>query len=230
MIPFRSLLIALFLTLSPVAGFCQQPKSIYQKTNFNNRLPYVQTGNPAKDSIPLSTNSYYQFDPGMQIDTTKKSAAYWQDWMKDLEEMGIDKKKDSLFVSREVMRLLRDKTYRSSIYPTPYNWQTTVAFMKQMELKKAFWQMINLYQTDVEHRHIVIGTVCAYDSLMEMDKILLGTFYTYAFADPEVCRITNNKPDIFRPDLLERKLRTTREIVGYVWENRKRKQTTTKQH
>ena len=224
MITFRSLLTALFLTFSSVAGFCQQPISTYQKTTPDNKLSYAQTDKPAKDSIPISTNPYYQFDPEMKIDTTKKSTAYWQDWMKDLEEMGIDKKKDSLFVSREVMHLLRDKTYRNSIYPTPYNWQTTVAFMKQMELKKAFWQMINLYQTDIEHRHIVIGTVCAYDSLMEMDKILLSTFYTYAFADPEVCRITSNKPDIFRPDLLEKKLRTTREIVGYVWENRKRKQ------
>jgi hypothetical protein len=56
-----------------------------------------------------------------------------------------------------------------------------------------------------------------------MDKILLSTFYTYAFADPEACRILNNKPEIVRPDILEKKLRTTRELVNYIWINRKNK-------
>jgi hypothetical protein len=90
-----------------------------------------------------------------------------------------------------------------------------------MELKKAFWQMINLYQDDTSRRNLVVGSFILYDSLMDMDKVLLNTFYTYAFADPAVCRIKNGKPDIFRPDLLEKKLRITREIIGYIWYYRK---------
>ena len=83
--------------------------------------------------------------------------------------------------------------------------------------------MLNLYQTDTVNRNMVVGTFILYDSLMDMDKIILNTFYTYAFTDPQSCRINNNKPDIFRPDILEQKLRITKEIVGYIWSNRKSK-------
>jgi hypothetical protein len=159
----------------------------------------------------------------MQIDTTSQSVAYWQHWMKELNEQGVEKKSDSFYVKEEVVKLLKDPDYRKMVYPDVYNWQATVSLLNRMELKKAFWQMINLYQTDTAHRNIVIGTFVLYDSLMDMDKILLNTFYTYAFTDPDVCRISNNKPDIFRPDLLEQKLRTTREIVSYIWMSRKEK-------
>lgn len=157
------------------------------------------------------------------LDTTARSVAYWQNWLNELNEQGVERKNDSLYVRQEVVKLMRDSEYRKSVYPEVYNWENTVAFMKAMELKKAFWQMINLYQTDTARRNIVVGTFLLYDSLVDMDKILLSTFYTYAFADPEVSRLRNNKPEIFRPDILERKLRTTRELVNYVWLNRKNK-------
>lgn len=168
-------------------------------------------------------NGFSQQLAMMPVDTTAKSVAYWQNWMNELNEPGVEKKNDSLYVKQEVVKLLKDAEYRKTIYPEVYNWEGTVALLKNMELKKAFWQMINLYQTDTVHRNIVVGTFVLYDSLMDMDKILLNTFYTYAFTDPEVCRIKNNKPDIYRPDILERKLRITRELVNYIWMNRKDK-------
>jgi hypothetical protein len=159
----------------------------------------------------------------MKVDTSKASVEYWQNWMADLTDMGVEKKEDSFFVKKEVMKLMKDEAYRKSIYPKQYSWPAMLNLMNQMELKKAFWHLINLYQTDIPHRNIVLGTVIKYDSLMAMDKVLLSTYYTYAFTDPEVYRLTNSKPDIYRPDILEKKLRTTKEIVGYIWENRKKK-------
>ncbi|MBL0154255.1 MAG: hypothetical protein IPP93_12515 [Chitinophagaceae bacterium] len=166
-----------------------------------------------------------QAQPFMKIDTTRESVAYWQHWLGDLTEMGVDKTKDSFFVREEVVKMMKDSAYRKTIYPTAYNWPAVTELLGKMELKKAFWHMINLYETDTAHRDIVVGTFLLYDSLLDMDKILLSTYYTYAFTDPEVCRIKNNKPDIFRPDILERKLRTTRELVSFVWGYRKQKKT-----
>ena len=93
-----------------------------------------------------------------------------------------------------------------------------------MELKKAFWHLINLYRVDTVNRHLVVGSFIAYDSLMDMTKILLSTFYTYAFTDPECSRMKDGHPDIHRPDIMESKLRSTKEIIGYIWEYRKRKE------
>src|SRR5437773_827079 len=119
--------------------------------------------------------------------------------------------------------MMKDSSYRKTIYPEEYNWQNVVKLLKRMELKKAFWDMINLYETDTVHRKIILGTFLLYDSLMEMDKILLSSYYTYAFTDPKIYRIKNNKPDIYRPDLLEKELNTTREIVQRIWLYRKQK-------
>ncbi len=171
----------------------------------------------------FGSKGYCQPPAMMRIDTSVQSVAYWQRWMTELNGLGVEKKNDSFYVKEEVVKLLRDSEYRKTVYPEVYNWPAAVALLNQMELKKAFWQMINLYQTDTAHRNVVVGTFVLYDSLMDMDKILLNTFYTYAFTDPEVCRIKNNKPDIYRPDLLEKKLRTTREIVNYIWMSRKTK-------
>jgi hypothetical protein len=159
----------------------------------------------------------------MKIDTSRESVAYWNKWNNDLYDIGVNTKKDSFFVKEEVIKLLKDSAYRSQLYPAQYEWAATVNLLQKMELKKAFWYMINLYQTDAQHRDIIIGTFALYDSLMEMDKILISTFYTYAFPDPRVCRIVNGKPEIYRPDILEKGLRTTKEIAGYLWAYREKK-------
>ncbi len=70
---------------------------------------------------------------------------------------------------------------------------------------------------------MVLGTFALYDSLIDMDKALLGAYYTYAFPDPRVCRLKNGKPDIYRPDILEKGLATTREIAGYIWTYRQQR-------
>jgi len=173
--------------------------------------------------VAMYANGFGQVNTVVKVDTTRVSIEHWQRWMNDMNEMGVDKKNDSFFVKEEVVKLLKDSAYRMSVYPVAYNWPAAVDFLNRMELKKAFWQLINLYQEDTAHRNIVIGTFVLYDSVVDMDKMLLNTFYTYAFTDPQVCRIKNNKPDIFRPDILEKKLKMTKEIISYIWLNRKMK-------
>jgi hypothetical protein len=158
------------------------------------------------------------------VDTSRRSVEYWQHWLADLTTHGVEKKKDSFFVREEVVRLLRDSQYRQSVYPAVYTWPAVTSLLDRMELKTAFWHLINLYDSDTARRQLVLGTVALYDSVIDMDKVLLSTYYTYAFADPRVCRLAGGKPDIYRPDLLEKTLRTTREIIGYLWMYRKEKQ------
>lgn len=218
-----------------LVGFCQStqnfeksktggidtPTQNFEKTKVDGSGQSTQKGQKSVQKRPAN---YHLSDNIMKVDTSKASIEYWQNWMADLTDMGVEKKEDSFFVKKEVLKLMKDETYRKSVYPKQYSWPAVVSLMNKMELKKAFWHLINLYQTDLEHRNIVLGAVFKYDSIMAMDKILLSTYYTYAFTDPQVYRLTNNKPDIYRPDILEKKLRTTKEIVGYIWENRKKKE------
>lgn len=159
----------------------------------------------------------------MNIDTTQQSREYWNKWLNDLLEMGVERKEDSIYIKEEVIKLVKDSAYRNSIYPEKYDWPLVVSLMKVMELKKAFWHLINIYMTDTARRNMVLGTFILYDSLMEMDKMLINAYYTYAFTDPRVCRIKNNKPDIYRPDLLEKHLNTTKEIINNIQYYRREK-------
>lgn len=154
-----------------------------------------------------------QPQPVIHIDTSLNNRKLWEKRLQDVFDMGIEKKGDSLVIREEVIKLVNDSVYRNSIYPPKYEWAGALAFLKAMDLKKAFWHMMNIYMTDSSSRQFVLSTFVLYDSLMEMDKILLNTFYTYAMTDPRVCRISNKKPAIIRPDLLEKNLMLTKEII-----------------
>lgn len=164
-----------------------------------------------------------QMKTQLKIDRSKESITYWDNWVNNLTDMGVEANADSFFVKQEVIKAMTDTAYRATLYPAKYNWPLAVALLQKMELKQAFWHLMNLYDTDVEHRPMILGTFVAYDSLMDMAKVLTSTYYTYAFADPRVCRIKNNKPDIFRPDLLEKELMRTKEIVNNIFASRELK-------
>jgi len=159
----------------------------------------------------------------MRFDTTAESKAYWDNWAKDLLEMSVEQKNDSLYVKEEVYQSFNDSALRQSLYPEKYDWPAVVTLMQGMELKKAFWHLINIYIEDSLSRSKVMGILILYDSLMDMDKVLLNVYYTYAFADPRVSRFKGNRPEIYRPDILEKHLNKTKEIINYIWYNRKQK-------
>ncbi len=154
-------------------------------------------------------------------DSTNAAIAFVKAWEKDFLDIGMSLQKDSLHINEEAKKLLLDSEYRKSTYPATYNWQQAIALMNKMDLKKAFWHIINLYRTDTAHKELALQTFVLYDSLVDMEKILMNSFYTYSLTDPQVCVIKNGKPDIQHPDVLESKFGTVKEIIEIIKLNRK---------
>jgi hypothetical protein len=159
----------------------------------------------------------------LSFDTSRQNKEYWNKWASNLLEMSVEQQKDSVYIKEEVLLTFKDSALRKSLYPDKYDWPAAIALMKGMELKKAYWHLINIYMADTSSRSKVMGIFIVYDNIVEMDKVLLNVFYTYAFGDPRVSRIVNGKPEIVRPDLMEKHLAVTKEIINYIWYNRKEK-------
>ena len=167
--------------------------------------------------------SYAQTNPSVANDTSA-AVKFLRNWEKNFLDAGISIEKDSFQISDESKRLLLDSQYRKETYPAKYNWPGAIQLMNKMELKKAFWHLINLYRTDTAHKELVLQTFIMYDSLVDMEKILLSTFYTYALTDPEVCTFKSGKPIIKHPDILEKKLEDVKYITAFIVDYRSRKQ------
>jgi hypothetical protein len=162
-----------------------------------------------------------QTEKASKKDSTNAAIAFVTAWEKDFLDIGISLQKDSLHINEETKKLLLDSQYRKSTYPAKYNWPQAIALMNKMDLKKAFWHIINLYRTDTAHRELALQTFVLYDSLVDMEKILTNSFYTYSKMDPQVCVVKNGKPDIQHPDIWESKLGTLKEIIEIIKLNRK---------
>lgn len=139
--------------------------------------------------------------------------AYHKEWLEETLKPGIVMKGDTLSFSLEARRLMGDSLYRSEVYKKEYTFQDVQESLVAMQLQKAFWQMIHLYPN---HKEDVIQYTMMYKNIIDTDKVVLGAFYTYAFFDPEITKIENNKPVITRPDLFEEKFRVAKEIISFV--------------
>lgn len=137
-------------------------------------------------------------------------------WLADLNEKGLEIKGDSLIMGREFQKVMNDEKYRELIYPEIYKWDDALLFLKNKYLKQAFWVFINLYSDNETNKKLVLKSVMAYDQLLEMDEMMVNSFYTYSFADPETSIMKDGKPEIVRPDIMEAKLRDVKEIVEYI--------------
>jgi hypothetical protein len=134
-------------------------------------------------------------------------------WISNLYEHGIRTDEDSLFISAEIQNILANEELKSFMYPKKYTWESTVTLLNKMELKQAFWFLINLYP---DNRELVMKTILRYDTLFKMDEVLVSTYYTYSMIDPKVCQIVDGKPNVIRPDLVEEGLMNLKEMVDYV--------------
>ncbi len=148
---------------------------------------------------------------------------YAQQWLKELTEKGLEIKGDSIYISNEYNRALNDINYRKHLYPETYSWEGVASFIKQNKLKPAFWYLINLYSNSDEDKKMVMTFVMTYDKLFLMDEILVATFYTYSFMDPESSILNNGELETNRPDILEQKLRNVNEMVAFIVKNREQK-------
>ena len=54
-----------------------------------------------------------------------------------------------------------------------------------------------------------------------MDQLLINTFYTYSFVDPEMNTYIHGELEITRPDIMERKLRVVKDLTVYIHKNRR---------
>jgi len=164
-----------------------------------------------------------QETPANAIDSMAVSGAQIRQTLNlldDLGSKGIDMLNDSLLFSEEFNRLRTDTAYFSEIYPEEYSWEQTIRFIEAEELKKAFWYLVNLYPESDKNRELVVRAVLAYDAAFRMDKVLVNTFYTYAFTDPESGNMVDNLPEITQPDVFESKLRTVKELILYIYQYR----------
>lgn len=153
-----------------------------------------------------------------------KTEQFWVEWTKDLYEQGVKITKDSVHLSPNARRILVDAALRKVLYPKTYSWAVAKELMKRMQLKPAFWYLLNLYGNDTANKRYVISALLPYDGLYKMDKALTASFYTYAMLDPAVCTVKNGKPAITNPALLEKKFNNLKELIGYIQLYRKQNQ------
>jgi hypothetical protein len=114
------------------------------------------------------------------MDTTVESERYWSAWLENLYEMGVVIDKDSIKINEEARRIIVDSNFRKVIYPETYTWEAATYLLKLMEVKKGFWYMINLYDTDTTNKRLVLQSIIPYDKLMEKQKVMTSNFNTYS--------------------------------------------------
>ncbi len=146
---------------------------------------------------------------------------FWQNWLNDMYEVGVEQHDDSLKISDEVKKIVIDKEYQKTLYPATYTIPGAGALMKNMEIKKAMWYLINVYGQSEETNKVVMNIILPFEQGLEMDKVLVSTFYTYALVDPQIGSVVNGKVQISRPDLLEQKFNNLKEMIAYIIAQRK---------
>ncbi len=166
----------------------------------------------------------YSQESNTDTEKAKKIEATAQvlEWFADLSEKGMEFSGDSIKTGKEFKLVLENAKYREFMYPKPYNWENALYLLQKNHLKQAFWYFINLYpQQEIKNKELIVKSILAYEKYFKMDEVLINTFYTYAMADPEISNLTNGKPEIVHPDVLEKKLGYVKEIVGYIKSYRK---------
>lgn len=134
-------------------------------------------------------------------------------WLQALEEPGVKVDGNTMSFSFEAKRLIADVSYRNSVYKSEYTFEDVAQSLKNMELQKAFWQMITLYP---EYKEEAVNYIFAYDTVIPTDKVVSAAFFTYAFFDPQITEIVEGKPSVLRPDIFETHLKNTNEIIYYI--------------
>ena len=160
----------------------------------------------------------------LEAKLSKEESANVLKWYLEITEKGIEKIGDSVIYSKEFIKVLNDENYRSFIFPKEYNREVAAYLIDNKNLKQAFWYLINIYPQNEDTKKIVIQSVIAYDKVFKMDEVLVNTFYTYSFMDPEISVVKDGKPEIVRPDILEAKLANVKQMVAHIIKYRKQQE------
>jgi hypothetical protein len=157
-----------------------------------------------------------QMDTLAMFGVTPQQEEAAKKWLDNLYEMGVKIDGDSIFISEEARRVATDSLYRTVIFREQYTWEVANYLFAINQYKIAFWHLINIYTDDPARREDVLKYILTFDNALQMDKALIGSFYTYAFLDPEVATIVNGRPDVRHPEIIEEKLARVREMVRYI--------------
>ena len=141
-----------------------------------------------------------------------------KEWIDKLKEPGVRINGQEMEFNAAARALISNAELRNIIYKENYSFEDVKKSLEQLNIQLAFWQMINIYPNN---KRKVLEYIYSYDSLIPVDEIVIASFYTYSFFDPSVTKIIDNKPIVERPDIFEKKLFSTKEIVAYVLEFRK---------
>ena len=164
------------------------------------------------------SNSIAQIDSVLDsLNITPDQEKASKEWIDYLYQTGVEHQGDSVIFNQEAISLLTDPGYRSLIYPQIYNWEMVRSLMLKGAIKQAIWYMINLYPENEKFKETVLQSLMPLDEYIELDKVIISSYYTYVLFDPEVAIIKDGKvAEITRPDIGEQKLRDTEEIVKNV--------------
>ena len=175
---------------------------------FINFIPFISN---SEDTLTIdSTDSLNLINYFSDIEKNEKLN---EEWFKNLTEKGVSSGEKEIFFSEEAIKLLNDSSYRTEIYKDNYSLYDVGISLSNMDIKLAFWQMINIYP---QNKDTLIKYIYAYDKILPVDEIVLSSFYTYAFFDPKITNLSSGKPEVYRPDIFEEYFRRTKEIVYYL--------------
>ena len=175
---------------------------------FINFIPFISN---SEDTLTIdSTDSLNLINYFSDIEKNEKLN---EEWFKNLTEKGVSSGEKEIFFSEEAIKLLNDSSYRTEIYKDNYSLYDVGISLSNMDIKLAFWQMINIYP---QNKDTLIKYIYAYDKILPVDEIVLSSFYTYAFFDPKITNLSSGKPEVYRPDIFEEYFRRTKEILYYL--------------
>ncbi len=156
------------------------------------------------------------------VSFTPDNDKQWESWVSNLYDVGVGLNKDTLRINEEARKVFSDTNQRKLVYPVQYTWQSTVSLLKALEIKKACWYLINLYGTDTTNQRMVMETLLPLDKVLQMDKVLINSFYTYGLFDPSVCVVKNGSPEISNPARLEQKFVIVKQMIEKVMSERQK--------
>ena len=175
---------------------------------FINFIPFISN---SEDTLTIDlTDSLNLINYFSDIEKNEKLN---EEWFKNLTKKGVSSGEKEIFFSEEAIKLLNDSSYRTEIYKDNYSLYDVGISLSNMDIKLAFWQMINIYP---QNKDTLIKYIYAYDKILPVDEIVLSSFYTYAFFDPKITNLSSGKPEVYRPDIFEEYFRRTKEIVYYL--------------
>ena len=175
---------------------------------FINFIPFISN---SEDTLTIDlTDSLNLINYFSDIEKNEKLN---EEWFKNLTEKGVSSGEKEIYFSEEAIILLNDSIFRDKIYKDEYTLYDVGISLSNLDIKLAFWQMINIYP---EKKDTLIKYIYAYDKILPVDEIVLASFYTYAFFDPKITRLDTGKPEVYRPDIFEDYFRRTKEIIYYL--------------